>query len=825
VVDSAGLSTPIDLTVHIAAINDAPTIDQPADLSLTEVTADTVRTLTLSGVTLGAPDEAGQGLTIAAVSDNTSLIHTLGVGAVDANNRATLTYTQGGNRSGRAKITLTLTDNGGTASGGKNETKREFFINVGEVNQAPTITLIPDQAIPQGSSTQVIGFTVNDTIGETPAANLIVTASSSNETLLPNSAITLGGSGQFRSILLTPNSTQFGTAMVTVTVTDTGNASGGDVKTASRTFLLTVNQIQQNPVVSVIPDITTPVNTESDIISFTVSDQETPAANLVVSATTSSNPTLIPLQNIQFGGSGGTRLMIIIPAQDQAGESTVTIRVTDADTPTPHFTTRTFKVNVVRENNAPTISSIADLQIEQNSSTGPLAFQVTDVETASGLLEVTASSSNPALVPDSNIVLGGSRNDRTVIVTPAPNQSGTARITLTVRDTGSPPGTAGNVKTAATSFNLTVSGGVANTPPTISPKPIAGVITRKNTPTPVIPFTVSDAQTALGFLVVTAESSNTTLIPVGNIFFGGSAGNRTVFITPGLDQTGTATVTLTVADAGSLTDTTTLQVTVTDEEPPPPAVAEDFNRDGQPDILFQDAGAFIAFWSMDDENLSTAGLFSPNNSGNPDWRIVSSGHFNPDTRPDLLFQHSNGDLAAWYMNGVTLTSPTLLNPPNPGAGWSAVGAGDFNGDGKSDILLQHSDRTLAVWYMNGVNLTSPTLLSPSNPGAEWAAVAVRDFNSDGNPDIIFQDNVGTLAAWYMNGVDLNSGTLLNPPNTDPSWRVVSSTDLDGDANSDLIFQNVTDGRLGAWFMNGVDLIRATLLNPATPGGTWQVVGP
>jgi hypothetical protein len=718
---------------------------------------------------------------------------------------------------------LTLTDDAGTVNGGANQTKREFFIRVGEVNQSPTISVIPDTAIGQGSSSSIIGFTVNDAPGETPAANLIVTASSSNETLLPASGIALGGSGTSRSIRLTPNPTQFGTATVTVTVTDTGTASGADVKSASRTFLLTVNQVQQNPIVSVIPDVSTPVNTESDIISFTVSDQETPAANLVVSAIASSNTTLIPLQNVQFGGSGGTRLMIVIPAQDQSGESTVTVRVTDADTPTPHFTDRTFKVTVVRANNAPTISSIADITMAQNSSSGPLAFQVTDVETASGLLEVTASSSNQTLVPDQNIQLGGSRNDRTVIITPAPNQTGQAQITLTVKDTGSPPGTAGNVRTASASFNVTVSGGAPNTPPTISD--IAGVITRKNSASPVIPFTVSDAQTALGFLTVTAESSNTTLIPVDNIFFGGSAGNRTVFITPGLDQTGTATITLTVTDAGGLTDSTSFPITVTDEVVPPPAAAEDFNRDGLPDLGFQDADGFIAFWSMDDENLQTAGLFSPNNSGNPDWRIVSSGNFNPDTRPDLLFQHTNGDLAVWYMNGVSLTSPTLLNPVNPGAGWTAVGSGDFNGDGKSDILLQHTDRTLAVWYMNGVNLTSPTLLSPSNPGAEWAAVAVRDFNNDGNPDIIFQDNVGTLAAWYMNGVDLNSGTLLNPPSSDPSWRVVSSTDLDGDANSDLIFQNSTDGRLGAWFMNGVDLIRATLLNPATPGGTWRVVAP
>lgn len=834
VVDSAGLSAAIPLTVNITAVNDAPTIDQPPDTALGEVSADTNRAITLTGVTPGAADESGQVLTFTVTTDNGNLVKNLSVSSVSSDNKATLNFTQNAFQSGKAKITMVLTDNGGTANGGGNTIKREFFINVGAVNTAPTITglgangAINDQLISQGQSSSVIPFTVSDAPNETPPGNLLVTASSSNEALLPNSGILLGGSGSSRSIKLTPNPTQFGIGTVTVNVTDTGLANGTDVKSSSRTFTVTVNQVQQKPVVSAIPDITTPVNTESQIVSFTVSDQETPAANLVVSAITSSVPTLIPLQNVQFGGSGGSRLMIVIPAQDQSGQSTVTIRVTDADVPTPNFTDRSFKVTVERLNNPPTISSIANTTINMNSSTGPIAFQVADPETAAGLLAVTATSSNQTLVPDANILLpftSSTRGDRTILVTPAVNQVGSAIITVTVTDSGSPPGTLSNAKTATTAFTLTVSGGGAvHTPPTISP--IASVVTKKNVPTPVIPFTVDDAETAKGFLVVTAQSSNTTLIPVGNIFFGGSGGNRTVFITPGVDQIGTATITLTVTDGDGQTASTSFQVTVTEEGVPPPASkGPDFNGDGKPDILFQDASAFVAFWSMDKENLVTAGLFSPNNSGDPNWRIVSSGHFNSDTKPDLLFQHTNGDLAVWYMNGITLTSPTFLNPANPGPGWKAIGTGDFNGDGKSDILLQKDDRTLAVWYMDGVNLTSPILVSPANPGAEWAAVAVGDLNSDGNPDIVFEDNLGTLAAWYMNGVDLSSGTLLNPPGGDPTWQVKSSTDLDGDGHADLIFQNATDGRLAAWFLNGVDLIRATLLNPASPGGTWQVVGP
>jgi hypothetical protein len=85
-------------------------------------------------------------------------------------------------------------------------------------------------------------------------------------------------------------------------------------------------------------------------------------------------------------------------------------------------------------NAAPTIASPADQSILKNSATGALAFTVGDDFTAAASLTVTNASSNPTLVPAANIVLGGSGATRTVTVTPAANQTGSAIITLTVSD-------------------------------------------------------------------------------------------------------------------------------------------------------------------------------------------------------------------------------------------------------------------------------------------------------------------------------------------------------------------------------------------------------
>ena len=88
----------------------------------------------------------------------------------------------------------------------------------------------------------------------------------------------------------------------------------------------------------------------------------------------------------------------------------------------------------------PTISSIADVIIPINSSTGPIPFTVGDASVAPGSLVVTGTSSNTNFVPNANIVFGGSGANRTVTVTPLAGQFGSATISVNV-DNGIAPAT------------------------------------------------------------------------------------------------------------------------------------------------------------------------------------------------------------------------------------------------------------------------------------------------------------------------------------------------------------------------------------------------
>lgn len=107
----------------------------------------------------------------------------------------------------------------------------------------------------------------------------------------------------------------------------------------------------------------------------------------------------------------------------------------------------TIEVVTASLNTPPTISAIENQVVAPGGNTGALAFTVGDAETAAGDLVLSAQSSNTTLVPNDAVVFGGSGADRTVTVTPAASQAGTATITLTVSD---------GVRIAQTSFTVQV---------------------------------------------------------------------------------------------------------------------------------------------------------------------------------------------------------------------------------------------------------------------------------------------------------------------------------------------------------------------------------
>ena len=129
----------------------------------------------------------------------------------------------------------------------------------------------------------------------------------------------------------------------------------------------------------------------------------------------SSNPKVIPHQNITFKGTVGNRTATITPARNKKGSATITITVSDGD-----FTAKTsFNVTV-----PPVLGTIENQVIKENSKTNALVITTGSDAVLSG------TSSNKTIVPNSAITFGGSGANRTVTVTPVQDRSGIVRVTI-----------------------------------------------------------------------------------------------------------------------------------------------------------------------------------------------------------------------------------------------------------------------------------------------------------------------------------------------------------------------------------------------------------
>ncbi|MGB7159168.1 MAG: DUF1800 family protein [Tepidisphaeraceae bacterium] len=91
-------------------------------------------------------------------------------------------------------------------------------------------------------------------------------------------------------------------------------------------------------------------------------------------------------------------------------------------------------VGATTTNTPPTIGDLVDETIFSGVASPAVEFAVADNELPAASLGVSATSSNPALIPANGFALGGSGTTRTLSITPNANVTGTAIVTVTVGD-------------------------------------------------------------------------------------------------------------------------------------------------------------------------------------------------------------------------------------------------------------------------------------------------------------------------------------------------------------------------------------------------------
>ena len=302
-----------------------------------------------------------------------------------------------------------------------------------------------------GNAVSYLGTQIGTFAGGTGTTPLVIT--------LDADATQLAVQALARRIAFSNVSDDPATAARTVrfVVTD---GDGGTSAALSETINLTA--ADDVPTVSDIADRTILEDTDTGDVAFTVGDPD--SSGLTVTGT-SSDTTLVPGGNIDFGGSGANRTVKVTPAANRfGGPVTVTVRVSDGN----GSSTDTFEVNVTPVNDAPSFDLTASpnqtvnedagdqtaANFATNASAGPF-------ETQNVTFEVTGNSNPSLFAAAPGIAANGSLTYR-----PAANAVGTATVTVRAKDDG---GTAnGGVDVSATrTFTITVN--PVNDAPTADP--------------------------------------------------------------------------------------------------------------------------------------------------------------------------------------------------------------------------------------------------------------------------------------------------------------------------------------------------------------------
>ena len=78
-----------------------------------------------------------------------------------------------------------------------------------------------------------------------------------------------------------------------------------------------------------------------------------------------------------------------------------------------------------------------------------------------------------------------------------------------------------------------------------------------------------------------------------------------------------------------------------------------------------------------------------------------------------------------------------------------------------------------------------------------------DFNQDGLTDLVWRHSTnGRIGIWFMNGLNALYGIVTDPPDAPLAMELRAVGDFNADWKPDMVFQNATDGTLTAWIFDG-----------------------
>ena len=286
-------SPPQSFMITVTAVNDPPVFTLGADQNILEDSGAQTVNGWATGIAPGPADEASQTVSFTVTNNNNALF--VVQPALDA--AGNLSYTPAPDASGSAVVTVTASDDGGTANGGQDtSTPQNFTINIADVNDAPSFTSSGNppatnedggpeslawasaiSAGPANESGQNLTFMLTQTSID-PTLSFVVAPSVNSTT------------GQ---VEYTAAANAFGSVSYDVVLMDDGGTANGGVNTTSPpvSLTLTVNPVNDAPVVTppgpfaITPNIGISVADGANDLLAGASDVEGTALNIQGSGT------------------------------------------------------------------------------------------------------------------------------------------------------------------------------------------------------------------------------------------------------------------------------------------------------------------------------------------------------------------------------------------------------------------------------------------------------------------------------------------------------------------------------------------------------------
>ena len=462
------------VAITVNAVNDAPSFTPGGDDTVNEDAGPQTVAGWATAISAGPANESSQVLTFVVTGNDNPGLFSAGP-AIDPTT-GDLTYTPAADANGSATIMVVLQDDGGTANGGQDTSSTETFtITVNAVNDAPTFTPGADDTVNEDAGAQTVaGWATAISVGPADESGqtltFVVTGNDNPGLFSAGPAIdpTTG------DLTYTPAADANGSATIMVVLQDDGGtANGGQDTSATETFTITVNAVNDAPSFTPGGDDTVnedagaqtvagwataisagPANESGQTLTFVVTGNDNPG---LFSAGPSIDPT--------------TGDLTYTPAADANGSANITVVLQDdggtANGGQDTSAAAMFTITVNPINDAPT----ADSQSLSITEDGELAITLSgsDVETAEADLVFTITS----LPTDGTVTHNGDELEVGDTFTGPPSlvyEPGVASTALsdsfgfTVTDGGDPDGNPGDppITSSEATIDITITKAVAD---------------------------------------------------------------------------------------------------------------------------------------------------------------------------------------------------------------------------------------------------------------------------------------------------------------------------------------------------------------------------